>query len=117
MIARRMCGHAALRRGVVKREDRVGRPARLERANLLKILAFEKQRGAAGRIEPRARQDGRAMDVRANPLVRRANGDKVEIHTPTVYFPSRWNRCKKRCAKGATSNDAMPMNASPENSA
>src|SRR3981081_4729826 len=117
MIARRMCGHAALRRGVIEREDPVGRPARLERANLLKILAFEKQRGAAGRIEPRARQDGRAMNVRTNAFWRGVNARKIKIHTTDIYFPSRWNRCKKRCANGATSNDAIPINASPENKA
>ena len=89
MIARRMCGHATVRRSVNEREDRVGRPARLERADLLKILAFEKQRGAAGRIEPRARQDGRSMNVRTNAFVRGVNGGEVETHTRIVYFSPR----------------------------
>src|SRR5207244_11501820 len=41
MITRRMRRHAALRGSVIERKDRVGRAARLERANLLKIFAFK----------------------------------------------------------------------------
>ena len=68
-----MRSHAPPRRFVVEREDGVDRSARLERADLLEVLALEKERRATRGIEPLARQDRRAMDVRTDAIVRDAD--------------------------------------------
>src|SRR5437764_1111497 len=79
-----MRSHAAPRRFVVEREDGVGCSARLERADLLEVLAFEKQRRAAGRIEPRTGQNRRAMDMRADAVVGNANSGEIDGHDQTL---------------------------------
>ena len=77
MIAGRMRCHSVPRGRIVERKDRISRPARLEGANLLKIFALKKQRCPARLIQPQARQHRRAIDVRANPLMRRT--DFIEV--------------------------------------
>jgi hypothetical protein len=61
--------HTTAGRCIVERKNGVCRPARFERANLLKILALKEKRGAACFIQARARQHKRAMDIWPNPLV------------------------------------------------
>jgi hypothetical protein len=80
MISRRVRRDAAQRGHVIERKDRVCRAARLERANLLKIFALEKQRRAARIIQSRACQHRRIIDVQANPLMRRADAIKIKKH-------------------------------------
>ena len=70
--------HAAFRGRIIKRENGIGCAARLERADLLKIFAFEKQRGATRLIQTRTRQHRRPLDVRSDPFMRRANAIKVD---------------------------------------
>src|SRR5688572_4202034 len=95
MVARRMGRHAALRGSLVEREDGIRRPAGLERAHLLKIFALEKKRSARSRIETRAGQDRRAMNVRTDAFVRSADCIEIESHyesgagTELFSFPSR----------------------------
>jgi hypothetical protein len=72
--------HAASRRRVVERKDRVCRATRLKRADLLKILALKKQRCPGRGIQPRARHHRRAMNVRANSLVCCADPIEIEPH-------------------------------------
>src|SRR5437867_8687977 len=71
--------HSAPRGGFVQRKDCVSSAASLERADLLKIFALKKQRRAACFIEALARQHWRAMNMCANPLMRRANRSKIEL--------------------------------------
>ena len=78
MITGRMRCHAALRSRVIEREDGVGRAARLECADLLKIFALEKKRGDTCLIQARTRQHWRPRDVRPDPLMRRANAIEIE---------------------------------------
>ncbi len=78
MISRRMCHHSALRACVIQHKDGIGRAASLKGADLLKILALKEQFPSARFIEPRTGQDRRAMNVRADPLMRRADTIKVE---------------------------------------
>jgi hypothetical protein len=70
--------HAASRGFVIKRKNGIGRTARLEGTDLLKTFALKKQGRPARVIQPRIRQDGRSMNVWANPFVRRANRIKVD---------------------------------------
>ena len=56
--------------GIAELEDGVHRPPELERADLLKVLALEKHRAAAPRIERLRGHDGRAMSPRGQPLGR-----------------------------------------------
>ena len=81
MISRRMRHHAALRTCVIQHKNGVGRAASLKGADLLKILALEKQFHSARFIEPRTGQDRRAMNVRADPLMRRADTIKVKCQS------------------------------------
>jgi len=69
--------HGASRSCIVKGKDGVSRAAGLERADFLKILALKKQRRPAHLIQSRTRQHRRAIDVRANPLMRRT--DFIEV--------------------------------------
>jgi hypothetical protein len=80
MIAGRMRGHAKLCCRIIERKDCVCRPTCFERANLLKIFALKKQRRPARRIQPRARQHRRAMNVRTNPLMRRSDLGELQRH-------------------------------------
>src|SRR5687767_7907983 len=80
MVARRMRRHSALRRSFVEGEDGVGRAAGLERAHLLEIFALKKERSAGSRIETRAGQDRRPMNVRTDAFVRSENGGVIERH-------------------------------------
>ena len=70
--------HTAFRSRIIERENSVGRAARLERADLLKIFAFKKQRRATRLIQARARQHRRPRDVRPDPFMRRANAIEIE---------------------------------------
>jgi len=70
--------HAASRSFVVKRENGIGCASCLEGTDLLKIFALKKQCRPARVIQPRIRQDGRAMNVWANPFVRSADRIKVD---------------------------------------
>jgi hypothetical protein len=62
--------HAASRSFVVKRENGIGRTARFEGTDLLKIFALKEQGRSTRVIQPRIGQHRRAMNVRANPLMR-----------------------------------------------
>ena len=73
--------HAPPGRRVIECKNCVNRAARLERADLLKIFALKKQRRAARRIQPRARDHRRAMNVRTNAFMCSADGRKVEWHS------------------------------------
>jgi len=88
--------HTALRSRIIQGKNGVGRAARLERANLLKILALKKQRRRARLIQSRARQHRRPMNVRPNPLMRRADAIKIYRH---IYFLTRRSDCES--ARGA----------------
>src|SRR5260370_42658153 len=70
--------HTTLCCHIVQREDCVSGAACLKRADLLEIFTLKKQRRAAGLVESRARQDRRAMNMRPNPLTRRANAIEIE---------------------------------------
>jgi hypothetical protein len=72
--------HAVSRGHVVKRKDRVCRATRLEGTDLLKILALKKQRCPTRRIQPRACQHRRALDIGTNPLMCSANGSEIKKH-------------------------------------
>ena len=78
MVTGRMRCHAASRSFVIKRKNGIGCTACLEGTDLLKIFALKKQGRPARVIQPRIRQDGCAMNVSANPLVRCADRIKVE---------------------------------------
>src|SRR5688572_24054654 len=62
MVAGRMGGHTALSGRVVEGKHRVDRPSRLECADLLEVLALEKQIRNRRRIEARARQHRGVMN-------------------------------------------------------
>src|SRR2546423_3713268 len=70
--------HAAPRCFIVERKNRVCRAARFERTDLLEVFALKEQRRAAGGIKPLAGENRRAMNVRTNPIVRAADGIKIE---------------------------------------
>jgi hypothetical protein len=72
--------YATLCRRVVERKNSVGRAARFERADLLKIFTLKKQRCAARLIQPGTLQHRRTLDVPANSFMRRANAIKIESH-------------------------------------
>src|SRR3954466_11066916 len=69
---------AALCCFLIERKDGVRRAAGLEGAPLLEVFALEKQRPAAGRIEARAGQHGRAMNMRANSIMGGPDGIESE---------------------------------------
>jgi hypothetical protein len=77
MVTGRMRRHAASRGFIIKRKNGISRTACLEGTDLLKIFALKKQGRPARVIQPRIRQDGRAMNVWANPFVRCA--DRIQI--------------------------------------
>jgi hypothetical protein len=79
VVAGRMRCNAALRSFIIKCKNRIGCASGLEGADLLKIFALKKQRRIARVIQPRIRQDGRAMNVWANPLVRCADRIQIEF--------------------------------------
>ena len=68
-----MGGNTALCGDLIEQQDGIGRPARLERTDFLKIFGFEKQRCTGRGIEARAGQYGGAIDVWANARVRFVN--------------------------------------------
>src|SRR5947207_3270269 len=96
--------HTPPRCFVIECKNRVRRAARLECTHLLEIFTFEEQRRAAGRIEPVARQNGRAMNVRTNPIVRAADGIEVEHRQQAGRFsvPKRFPTVI-RCSSGSSS--------------
>jgi hypothetical protein len=69
----------ALRSFIIKRKNSISPTSGLKGADLLKIFALKKQGTPARVIEPRIRQDGRAMNVWANPLVRCADRIQIEF--------------------------------------
>jgi hypothetical protein len=69
--------HAASRSVVIKRKDGISCTSCLEGTDLLKIFALKKQRRPARVIQPRIRQDRRAMNVWANPFMRCA--DRIQV--------------------------------------
>jgi hypothetical protein len=77
VVTGRMRCHAASRSFIIKRKNGIGRTARLEGTDLLKILALKKQWRPARVIQPRIRQDRCAMNVSANPFMRCA--DPIEV--------------------------------------
>ena len=80
VIARRMRCDPAPRGYSVKRKHGVRRSARFERADLLKILALKKQQRPARFVQSLACQHRGAMNVRTNPLMRRADAIEVQLH-------------------------------------
>jgi hypothetical protein len=78
VVTGRMRCHAASRSFIIKRKNGIGRTARLEGTDLLKIFALKKQGSPARVIQPRIRQDGCAMNVWANPFMRCADRIKVD---------------------------------------
>ena len=70
--------YTVFRGRIIECEHRVRRSARFEGADLLKIFAFEKQRGASRLIQARTRQHRRPRHVRSDPLMRRANAIEIE---------------------------------------
>ena len=79
VITGRMRCHTVSRSFVIKHKNGIGCTSRFERADFLKIFALKKQGCPALVIQPRTRQDGRAMNVWADPLVRCADGIKIEF--------------------------------------
>jgi hypothetical protein len=69
--------HAASRGFIIKRKNGISCTPCLEGPDLLKIFALKKQGRPARVIQPRIRQDGCAMNVWANPCVRRA--DRIQV--------------------------------------
>jgi hypothetical protein len=64
---------------IIKRKNGIGCTSCFERTNFLKIFALKKQGRPARIIQPRTRQDRRAMNVWADPLVRCADGIKIKF--------------------------------------
>ena len=79
--------HAVLRRCVVERKHRIRRSPRLKRADFLKIFALEKQRRAAAFIQSLAGQDRRPMNVRLNPITRRADFIEIDHGGLQIFSP------------------------------
>jgi len=75
-----MRSDTATRSRIIERQYGVSRAPCLECANLLKILALEKQRRTARVVQPPACQHRRAMNVRTNPLMRRSDFGEVQRH-------------------------------------
>lgn len=73
-----MSRHAGLSDRLIEREDGVRGTTSFERPDFLEIFAFEKKSPATRGIEAGAREHGRAMNVRTDPIVRGANGGEVE---------------------------------------
>jgi hypothetical protein len=80
MVSGGMCRHAASRRRVIERKDRVRCATRFECANFLKIFAFKEEGSAALLIQARTSQDRCAVNVRSNPLVSRKDCWEVECN-------------------------------------
>ena len=78
VVARGMRRDAALRSFIIESKNGIRCPACLKGTDLLKILAFKKQRCPARVIQPRIRQDRCAMNVRVNPFVRFADRIQTE---------------------------------------
>ena len=79
VVTGRMRGHTASGNFVIERKNGIGCTSCLEGTDLLKIFALKKQGRAARVIHTRIRQDGRAMNVWADPLVRCADCIQVEF--------------------------------------
>ncbi len=73
VVPGRMRDHAARRRRLVQAQHRVGRAARLERADLLQVLALEERLEPELLIEPPGVQDRRPVDVRCDAARRGAD--------------------------------------------
>src|SRR6266513_2748708 len=86
VVTGRMRRHAALRSFIIKRKNGISCTPCLEGPDLLKIFALKKQGHPTRVIQPRIRQDGCAMNVWANPIVRRANAIEIELHDGS-YLP------------------------------
>ena len=78
VVTGRMRRHAASRGFIIKGKNGVSRTPCLEGTDLLEIFALKKQGRPARVVQPRIRQDGCAMNVWANPFVRRADRIQVE---------------------------------------
>jgi hypothetical protein len=78
VVTGRMRRYAVSRGFIIKRKNGISCAPCLERTDLLKIFALKKQGRPARVIQPRIRQDGCAMNVSANPFVRRADGIQVD---------------------------------------
>jgi hypothetical protein len=72
--------HTASRSFVIKSKNGIRCTSGLEGPDLLKIFALKKQGRAARVIQPRIRQDGRAMNVWANTLVCCADRIQIEFY-------------------------------------
>jgi hypothetical protein len=77
VISRRVRDDAAFRFIRGEREHRIDRAARLERPDLLQVLALERERCARFRVEARARQHRRAVDEAGDPVARRPNRSQI----------------------------------------
>jgi hypothetical protein len=75
-----MRNHTALGSFVVQRKHRIGRAARLEGANLLEILTFEKNLDARRAIDETATDNRGAMNVRLDARVRVVDGLQRDGH-------------------------------------
>src|ERR1043166_4021580 len=89
MIARRMCRYSTSRARFIECKDRICRPARLERADVLKIFALKKQICSGRLIQPLARHHRRAFNERPKPLMRGANAFKIERHTAALWMRAK----------------------------
>src|SRR6266480_1624497 len=90
VIAGRMRCDTASRGDIVQRKYCVGRAARFERTDLLKIFAFKEQsRGRGTRlVQSLACQHWGAMNVRTNPLMRRADAIEIKRHCSLSQWPT-----------------------------
>jgi hypothetical protein len=79
VVTGRMRCHTTSCSFVIKRENGIRCTSCLEGTDLLKIFALKKQGRPARIIQPRIRQDGCAMNVWANPLVRCVDRIQVEF--------------------------------------
>ena len=78
VVTGRMRRHTASRGFIIKGKNGISCTPCLEGPDLLKIFALEKEGTPARIIQPRIRQDGRPMNVWANPSVRCADRIQVE---------------------------------------
>ena len=79
--------HTTSRGRFIHRENCVRGATRLKRSDLLKIFALKKKRRPARLVQSLAGQHRRAMNVRANALMRCANFTKVDYDRLT----RRWH--------------------------
>jgi hypothetical protein len=102
MIPGRMGCHATSRSFVIKCKNGICGTSCLECTDLLKIFALKKQRRAARVIQPRICQDGRAMNVWANSLVRCAKVIELKMHDPALSYGQLGTPAESRCSRAAS---------------